>query len=62
MKRKDKFARAFCVKMLTYALGRPVGFTDHADIDALVKTLEKNDYRIQSLITAIVSSEPFNTK
>lgn len=62
MNEKDKFARAFCVKMLTYALGRPVGFTDHAEVDALVETLKKNDYRVQSLIAAIVISEPFNTK
>ncbi len=62
MRQKDKFARSFCVKMMTYALGRPVGYTDHADVDALTEALKKNDYRIQALITAIVSSEPFNTK
>lgn len=62
MKQKDKFARAFSVKMLTYAIGRPVGFADGAEVDALVETLKKNDYRIQSLIAAIVSCESFKTK
>jgi len=62
MAQKDKFARAFCVKMLTYALGRPVGYTDHGVIDALNDALRKNDWRIQPLITAIVASEPFNAK
>ncbi len=62
MAQKDKFARAFAVKMLTYALGRPVGYTDHDLIDSLTDVLKKNDYRIQSLIHAIVASEPFNTK
>ena len=62
MTQKDKFARALSVKMLTYALGRPVGYTDHGLIDSLVGTLKKDDYRIQSLIYAIVASEPFNSK
>ena len=59
---KDKFARSFSVKFLTYALGRPVGYTDHEVVEALTETLKKNDYRIQPLINAIVASEPFNTK
>ena len=59
---KDKFARAFSVKLLTYALGRPVGYTDHTLIDSLINTLKQDDYRIQSLIHAIVASEAFNSK
>ena len=62
MAQKDRFARAFSTKLLTYALGRPVGYTDHEVVDSLVDTLKKNDYRIQSLIHAIVASEPFGTK
>ena len=31
-------------------------------VDGLTEKLKKNDYRIQSLIQAIVASEPFNTK
>ncbi len=62
MAQKDKFARAFSTKLLTYALGRPVGYTDHEVVDSLVAALKKNDYRIQPLIQAIVTSEPFETK
>jgi hypothetical protein len=62
MRQKDKFARAFCIKLLTYALGRPVGYTDHDTVDGLMDGLKKSDYRIQSLIEAIVESEPFRTK
>lgn len=62
MAQKGKFARAFSVKMLTYALGRPIGYTDHTVVAALCATLQKNDYRIQPLIEAIVASEPFETK
>lgn len=60
--RKDKFARAFSTKLLTYALGRPVGYSDHEQLDTLIGVLKKNDYRIQPLLYAIVASEAFNTK
>lgn len=62
MAKKDKFARAFSVKMLTYALCRPVGYPDYKLVDALTAELRRNDYRLQSLLYAIVQSEPFNTK
>lgn len=60
--RKDKFARAFSTKMLTYALCRPVGYADRALLDSLTDELKRNEYRLQPLIHAIVASEPFNTK
>lgn len=62
MTQKDRFARAFSVKLLTYAIGRPVQYADRAVVDKLTDTLKQNDYRIQSLVQAIVASEPFNTK
>ncbi len=62
MAKKLKFARAFSTKLLTYALCRPVGYTDRKLVDSLTEELRRSDYRIQSLIYAIVASEPFNMK
>jgi hypothetical protein len=59
---KDRFARAFSTKLLTYAIGRPVGYTDHELLDRLVEVLRQNDYRIQPLLQTIVMSETFQTK
>ena len=59
---KDRFARAFAEQMLTYALGRPVGYVDNATLEQLTAALRQHDYRLQSLLTAIVKSEPFQTK
>ena len=59
---KDHFVRGFTKKMLTYALGRSVGATDRETVDGIVKTLERDDYRMQSLIQAIVASEVFRMK
>jgi hypothetical protein len=59
---KDRFARAFTQKMLTYAIGRPVGYTDTATVDTITKKLTAEQYQMQTLIQAIVMSEPFLTK
>ncbi|QDU25137.1 hypothetical protein ETAA8_01990 [Anatilimnocola aggregata] len=62
LQQQDRFARAFTVKMLTYALGRPVGYTDHEVVDSLTAALKQDDYRIHRLLQEIVRSEPFLTK
>jgi len=60
---KDRFVRGFVEKMLSYALGRPVGAADRGTIDEIIRSLETPDgYRMQSLIQAIVASQPFQMK
>ena len=59
MKQRDKIARNLCRKMLGYALGRPLEYYDEPVINELLKTMRANDYRVQSLIMAIVQSHPF---
>jgi mono/diheme cytochrome c family protein len=59
---KDHFVRGFTKKMLTYALGRSVGAVDRELVDSVVGTLEQNDYRMQTLLQAIVASEAFRSK
>jgi len=58
MAEQHKFIRAFTEKLLTYALGRPVGYVDSATIE----TVLKSEPRLQSLVQAVVASEPFQTK
>jgi mono/diheme cytochrome c family protein len=62
VKQKDKFARAFTIKLLTYALCRPVGYPDHERVTALTAALQQDDYRIQTLIQGIAASDAFLTK
>jgi mono/diheme cytochrome c family protein len=59
---KERFIRAFTEKLLTYALGRPVGYVDHATLEQITSSAAKSGDRIQDLIQAVVSSEPFQTK
>lgn len=59
LKRKDELARHFTAKMLGYALGRSLEDADACTIEMIVKKLEQNDYRAQTLIREIVFSKPF---
>ncbi len=59
---KERFAAAFTQKMLTYAIGRPVGYTDRETVEEITRLLEKDDYKMQSLIMGAVTSDPFLTK
>ncbi len=59
---QDHFVRGFTKKMLTYALGRSVGATDRVLVDTIVGDLEHHDFRMQSLVQAVVASEAFRFK
>ena len=57
--RRDDFCRAFTRQMLTYALGRGMVPQDRCAINSIMRELEANGYRFQTLIEAIVTSDPF---
>jgi hypothetical protein len=60
--RKDEFTRAFTQRLLTYALGRGLEATDMPVVRNIARTAAADDYRIHTLILAIVQSEPFNLR
>ncbi len=60
--KKSEFCRCLSVKMLTYALGRGLSSYDRCTINDIVNALEQNDYRFESLITTIVTSDPFTLR
>jgi len=49
-------------KMLTYALGRGVEYYDKPAVRSISREAARDDYRISALITAIVSSTPFQMR
>ncbi len=65
---KERFVRGFVEKVLSYALGRPVGATDRGTIDEIIRSLEpagagdREKYRMESLIQAVVASQVFQMK
>lgn len=62
LERKDPFTRNLVKQFLTYALTRPVGYTDRATIDAVTEAVRRNDYRLRPLIREVVRSELFQSK
>ncbi|MCH5377330.1 MAG: DUF1592 domain-containing protein, partial [Planctomycetes bacterium] len=63
LSRRDKaFAEAFARKMLTYALGRGLKYYDQCAIEKIVQAMEEDDYRFSSVVTGIVTSEPFRMR
>jgi hypothetical protein len=59
---KAKIARNFSSRMLSYALGRSVLFTDEPALQRLDETLLKTNFNPESFIIEIVKSYPFRKK
>ena len=57
--RPDDLARNLTEKLMAYALCRQLEGYDEIVVDHLIKTIAKDGYRMQTLITEIVTSYPF---
>ncbi len=55
----DLIARNLTEKLLTYALGRRLGFSDRDTVEAIVRQSRQDDYRFRSLIHSLVQSPTF---
>jgi hypothetical protein len=60
--KRNDFLRCLSEKMLTYAIGRGLEPYDAPAIDSIVSELVQGDYRFSQLVTAIVSSYPFQMR
>ena len=58
----ERFATALSRKLLAYALGRSLEFSDDATVAVLTQRFAKGDYRLRALIASVVQSEDFLTK
>jgi hypothetical protein len=56
------FAECLTEKMLTYALGRGLGYEDRKAVKAIADKMAQEDYRFSSLVLGIVQSTPFQTQ
>jgi mono/diheme cytochrome c family protein len=60
--RSDVFATATMERLMTYALGRPVEYTDMPTVRAIVKDSGKNGYRFSNMVVGVVKSAAFQKK
>ena len=62
VKDKKLIAKAITKKLLTFATGRDMGFSDRPEINAIVARTAKNGYRIRDIMCEIVNSKIFLSK
>jgi mono/diheme cytochrome c family protein len=60
--KKGQFTKNLAEKLLTYAIGRGLTYTDKCQVETLVKSVEKQGYRFSSLVSAVVQSDPFRKR
>ena len=60
--RKDDFARCFTEKLMTYALGRGLEYTDEPAIERIQTALARGDYKFSTLLIEIAKSAPFQLR
>lgn len=60
--RQDQFVRLMVHKLATFALGRPLTFSDHADIDVITANARRQGDGLATVINCLVASDLFQTK
>jgi hypothetical protein len=60
--KSDQFNRGLIEHLLSYSLGRPVGFSDQQLIDELQILMKANNNSIRALVQGIVQSKSFRSK
>jgi hypothetical protein len=59
LKYKSQFLNHFAEKLMTYALGRGMEYYDEPVVRKVVRESAKDDYSMDSMIMAVVDSQPF---
>jgi hypothetical protein len=62
MARREQFARTVTEKLMTYALGRPLGHRDRPVIRQITRDAARGDSRWSAIILGIVESTPFRMR
>ncbi len=60
--RQDQFVRAMVHKLVTFALGRPLTFSDHADIESITAEVRQQGDGLATMLNRIVASDLFQAK
>ena len=60
--KKDEVAETLVRRMLSYALGRYLDFTDTKTVESIHAEFAEGGYRMRGLIEGVVTSEPFLQK
>jgi hypothetical protein len=56
------FAKVMTEKLMTYALGRGVEYSDMPTVRAILRDASQDNYRFSSIVLGIAKSAPFEMK
>jgi mono/diheme cytochrome c family protein len=59
---RDQFVRTVAEKLLIYALGRGLEYYDQPTVRSIAREAARDNYRISSLVAAVVKSVPFQMR
>lgn len=62
MSDRDEFLTGLTEAIMTYGIGRKVGYADQAEVEQIVAATAAKGYGLKTLLHEIVKSEPFQTK
>ena len=62
LSRPDEFVGTLTERLMTYALGRPAGFSDMPAVRSIVRDAAREDDRFSAIVLGIVKSVPFQMK
>ncbi|HZF30050.1 MAG TPA: DUF1592 domain-containing protein [Gammaproteobacteria bacterium] len=60
--RSNEFLEAFTENLLTFALGRQLDYRDMPTVRAIVRNAAGDDYRFESIVLGVVSSDQFRKR
>jgi hypothetical protein len=60
--RQGDFVNCLAEKLLTYALGRGIEYSDRCTVDDIARAAKVQDYKFSSLVLAIVESDAFQKR
>jgi len=60
--RPEQFTRCLTEKLMTYALGRQLAFTDREDLDRIIKQAAARKYGFRDLVHLVIQSSAFLSK
>ncbi|MBM81505.1 MAG: hypothetical protein CMJ78_13065 [Planctomycetaceae bacterium] len=59
---EEAFATGFAEALVSYALGRPAGFSDRELIENMVKRAKQKNYAAREFVHTLIQSKPFQSK
>jgi hypothetical protein len=62
LRKPDRFVQTLTEKLMTYALGRSLEYTDMATVRSIARRTASQDYRFQALVMNIVNSDAFQRR